>query len=67
MRDEEVMVEESTEKVEWYRTWFTCLSCGDDFMCNVHPNFCPNCGKKIIGIKCGLITSYYSFEKEVKD
>ena len=31
MKDNEVMVEESTEKDEWYGTHFTCLSCGEDF------------------------------------
>lgn len=62
MKDNEVMIEESTEKDEWYGTHFTCLSCGEDFMCDAHdPNFCPSCGKKIIGIKCGLMTTYYPF------
>ena len=37
-------------------------------MCNIiNPNYCPKCGKKIIGIKCGLMTSYYSFREEVKE
>lgn len=70
MKDNEVMVERTTFNEEWYQPYFICKSCEQLFMCDaIEPMFCPNCGKKIIGIECGLITTYYSFErdKEVKN
>lgn len=67
MKDNECMVEQTTFDEEWYQPYFECDSCGQLFMCDaLEPNFCPGCGKKIKGIKCGLITTYYSFEEGMK-
>lgn len=47
-------------EAEWYTDCYTCASCNEDFMTD-KPNYCPCCGKKIIGIKKDKETVYFSY------
>lgn len=58
MKDYESLVIESDDKNDWYAIMNTCSKCNTDFMCS-SPNFCPNCGRKIIGRKKGNEVLYY--------
>lgn len=55
---DEALVISSEEEDEWYCRYQTCSVCGTDFMCT-EPKFCPGCGRKIIGSKCGNETVFY--------
>lgn len=46
---------------EWYQDWYECDSCKESFMTDNQPNFCPCCGKKIIGMKKDKETVYFSY------
>lgn len=43
---------------EWYTELYECDSCKESFMTH-KPNFCPCCGKKIIGMKKDKETVYF--------
>lgn len=50
MKDNETLIELSEDQEEWYGRFQYCTVCGTEFMCD-DPEFCPGCGRKIIGIK----------------
>ncbi len=58
MMDNETLVLLSEYSDEWYQTTYTCSCCGCEFMTDEHPEFCPGCGKKIIGEKQEKMTVY---------
>ena len=58
MRDSETLILLSEDKEEWYSIYQICSICGAEFICST-PEFCPGCGRKIIGTKQGKETIYY--------
>lgn len=58
MKDNETIIEILDED-EWYEGPKECQSCKKMFMAD-EPNFCPYCGKKIVGRKQGKETVYLS-------
>ena len=66
MKENETLVELSEYEDEWYRKWYKCLGCGCTFMIHItrDPKFCPSCGRKIVGSKCGNETVFYLKEDD---
>ena len=58
MKENETTIIESKYQEEWYDTFHTCSICGASFMVR-DPNYCPTCGKKIVGKVCGNETVYF--------
>ena len=62
----ETLVINSEYNEEWYAAVNSCSKCNTDFMCN-QPNFCPHCGRRIIGKRQGNETVYYGNERILWD
>lgn len=56
--EKEIVIKKTDYNDEWWQPVFFCPSCHNEFMVD-KPNFCPCCGKKIVGMKCGNVTEYY--------
>ena len=61
MKENETLVELSEDKDEWYQHWFECLHCECAFMVasKYVIKYCPGCGRKIIGSRCGNRKVFY--------
>lgn len=57
MTDQETLIILSKDDEEWYCHYQTCDKCKTDFMCS-KANFCPHCGRKIVGTRQGGMTIY---------